>query len=88
MWYQPLLIFLLFFRGSFSICKKVYGIFDGVVAHLSSKACQKVCKEAALLPAVLYLEMLPKCTLWPKNFQKSEPSDENIGLYFFAESKW
>ncbi|XP_058188959.1 uncharacterized protein LOC131306621 isoform X1 [Rhododendron vialii] len=75
-------------RGSFSIRKKIFGIFDGVVAHLSSKACQKVCKVAALLPAVLYLEMLPKSALWPENFQKSEPSDEHIGLYFFAESKW
>lgn len=58
------------------------------MAHLSSKACQKVCEVAALLPAVLYLEMLPKSALWPENFQKSEPSDEHIGLYFFAESKW
>ncbi|GMP79720.1 hypothetical protein CsSME_00035154 [Camellia sinensis var. sinensis] len=74
-------------RGSFSIYNKDYGLLDGVVAHLSSKACPKVCEEASLLPALLRSEILPKTDVWPKSFQKSEPCDDHIGLYFFSEDK-
>ncbi|KAL7208565.1 hypothetical protein ACSBR1_030328 [Camellia fascicularis] len=74
-------------RGSFSIYNKDYGLLDGVVAHLSSKACPKVCEEASLLPALLRSEILPKTDVWPKSFQKSEPCDDHIGLYFFSGDK-
>ncbi|THF99359.1 uncharacterized protein LOC114313045 [Camellia sinensis] len=74
-------------RGNFSIYNKDYGLLDGVVAHLSSKACPKVCEEASLLPALLRSEILPKTDVWPKSFQKSEPCDDHIGLYFFSEDK-
>ncbi|KAL6984283.1 hypothetical protein U1Q18_017660 [Sarracenia purpurea var. burkii] len=74
-------------RGNFNVCKEGYGLFDGVVAHLSSKACRKVWEEASFLPELLCLEMLPKSALWPKSFQRSEPCDENIALYFFSENK-
>ncbi|XP_057505253.1 uncharacterized protein LOC130788557 isoform X1 [Actinidia eriantha] len=70
-------------RGRFNICNKGYRLFDGVVSHLSSKACSKVWEEASLLPELLCVEMLPKNAVWPKSFQISEPSDENIALYFF-----
>ncbi|XP_019175147.1 PREDICTED: uncharacterized protein LOC109170474 isoform X2 [Ipomoea nil] len=77
-------------KGSFKICNKDYDIFDGlgVVAHLSAKACEKAYKEANSLPSMLQLEMLPKSVVWPKSFLTSEPSDENIALYFFpADTK-
>ncbi|XP_059308199.1 uncharacterized protein LOC132059573 isoform X1 [Lycium ferocissimum] len=78
---MPLIDFI--WRGSFSIWNKEYETLDGLVAHLSVKACQKVYEEASLFPALLQLEMLPKSDIWPKSFTKSEPTDDNIGLYFF-----
>ncbi|GJW60656.1 zinc finger, FYVE/PHD-type containing protein [Tanacetum coccineum] len=70
-------------RGSFNVVKTNYDLFEGFIAHLSSKACLKVCEEATTLPSLLCLEMQPKNTLWPKSFLESHPSDENIALYFF-----
>ncbi|XP_027148030.1 uncharacterized protein LOC113748697 [Coffea eugenioides] len=75
-------------RGNFVILNKDYQEFDdGLVAHLSSKACEKVYEEAILLPSALELEMLAKMDCWPKSFQKSQPSDDNIALYFFPLDK-
>ncbi|XP_069153254.1 uncharacterized protein [Solanum lycopersicum] len=77
----PLVDFI--WRGSFNILNKEYETFDGLLAHLSVKACQKVYEEASLFPALLQLEMLPKSDVWPKSFTISEPTDDNIALYFF-----
>ncbi|XP_019175146.1 PREDICTED: uncharacterized protein LOC109170474 isoform X1 [Ipomoea nil] len=75
-------------EGCFKICNKDYDIFDGLVAHLSVKAHEKVYKEANSFPPMLKLEMLPKSVVWPKSFLTSEPTDENIALYFFpADTK-
>ncbi|KAL3513829.1 hypothetical protein ACH5RR_026546 [Cinchona calisaya] len=75
-------------RGDFIIQSKDYeGFDDGLVAHLSSKACRKVYEEAMLLPSSLDLEMLAKLDCWPKSFQKSRPSDDDIALYFFPLNK-
>ncbi|XP_075084309.1 uncharacterized protein LOC107783956 isoform X2 [Nicotiana tabacum] len=83
---QPLIDFI--WRGSFNIWNKEYETFYGQ-AHLSVKACQKVFEEASLLPASLQLEMLPKSDLWPKSFTISEPTDDNIALYFFpSDIRW
>ncbi|KAK3009769.1 hypothetical protein RJ639_014287 [Escallonia herrerae] len=46
---------------------------DGLLAHLSTKACRKVCEAACSLPTPLHLEMLPKSDMWPV-FQVSDPS--------------
>ncbi|KAL7589223.1 hypothetical protein Lser_V15G39934 [Lactuca serriola] len=70
-------------RGSFDITQTDYNQFEGFVGHLSNKACFKVCQEANVLPSLLSLEMHPKTVLWPKSFLESQPSDENIALYFF-----
>ncbi|KAK4366464.1 hypothetical protein RND71_014344 [Anisodus tanguticus] len=78
---MPLVDFI--WRGSFNIWNKEYETLDGLVAHLSVKTCQKVYDEASLFPALLQLEMLPKFDVWPKSFTKSEPTDDNIALYFF-----
>ncbi|KAK9271385.1 hypothetical protein L1049_026975 [Liquidambar formosana] len=74
-------------RGIFSICKENFGAIDGLVAHLSSKACLKVCEEARLLPELLCLDMLPRSDVWPKSFGRSGPGDDHIGLYFFPENE-
>lgn len=78
---MPLVDFI--WRGSFNIRNEEYETFDGLLAHLSVKACQKVYEEASLFPALLQLEMLPKSDVWPKSFTISEPTDDNIALYFF-----
>ncbi|CAN4115233.1 unnamed protein product [Withania somnifera] len=78
---MPLIDFI--WRGSFNIWNKEYDTFDGLLAHLSVKACQKVYEETSLFPALLQLEMLPKSDVWPKSFTISEPTDDNIALYFF-----
>ncbi|KAK9074938.1 hypothetical protein SSX86_003257 [Deinandra increscens subsp. villosa] len=69
-------------RGSFNIIGTRYDHFEGLVAHISNKACYNVFKEANTLASSLHLEMQPKSVLWPKNFQECEPSDDNIALYF------
>ncbi|KAI3464639.1 hypothetical protein Pfo_021302 [Paulownia fortunei] len=70
-------------RGSFNIWNKKHEILDGLIAHMSSKACQKVYEEACQFQPVLQLEMLPRSVVWPKSFETSEPSGDNIALYFF-----
>lgn len=69
-------------RGNFVIINKKKDNYDGFVAHISNKACSKVCEEARSLKKLLHFEMHPKSDVWPKSFQKSSPSDENIALYF------
>lgn len=68
-------------RGDFVIINEKKANYDGFVAHISNKACSKVCEEARLLNKLLHFEMLPVSDVWPKSFKKSAP-DENIGLYF------
>ncbi|XP_060186362.1 PHD finger-containing protein 1-like [Lycium barbarum] len=70
-------------RGGFKLWNKEYQTLDGLVAHPSVKACQRVFEEAKLFPLSLHLEMLPKSDIWPRSFYSSEPSDDNIALYFF-----
>lgn len=74
-------------RGSFNILNKEHDAFEGMVAHLSKKACQKAYEEASLFPTLLDLEMYPKSDIWPKSFETAEPSDDNIALYFFPMHK-
>ncbi|KAI3460497.1 hypothetical protein Pfo_017160 [Paulownia fortunei] len=69
-------------RGSFNIWNREDDILDGLVAHMSSRACQKAHEEACQFQPVLHLEMLPRSNVWPKSFETSKPS-ENIALYFF-----
>ncbi|PWA41967.1 Zinc finger, FYVE/PHD-type [Artemisia annua] len=70
-------------RGSFNIVETDYDLFEGFIAHVSSRACKQVWDEAITLSSLLRLEMQPKDALWPKSFLESPPSDEKIALYFF-----
>ncbi|XP_043698085.1 uncharacterized protein LOC122648866 isoform X1 [Telopea speciosissima] len=74
-------------RGCFSMCNEKSRKEVGVVAHLSNKACFKVLEGTNALPVFLGLEMLPRPYAWPKSFSRMSPTDDNIGLYFFPESK-
>lgn len=73
-------------RGSFNILHNKCDKFDGFVARLSSKACKKVHDEAHLFPQIIDFKMFLKSDLLPKTFAIEEPSDDNIGIYFFPES--
>ncbi|KAL6010598.1 hypothetical protein ACLOJK_001033 [Asimina triloba] len=70
-------------RGWFEICGHNYGMLLG---HLSSKACLRVYEGAKLLEHVTRVEMLPRTDAWPKTFERSPPSSDSIGLYFFPEN--
>lgn len=70
-------------RGCFDVNSQNYGM----VAHVSNKACSKVYNGVKMFSPVLSVEMLPRAGAWPKSFQTSPPTDDNIGLYFFPESE-
>ncbi|CAA0831656.1 RING/FYVE/PHD zinc finger superfamily protein [Striga hermonthica] len=74
-------------RGSFDIRNEKRVMLSGVLGHVSILACQKVYDEALQFEAVLHLELLPKSDVWPKSFVTSEPSGDNIALYFFPSKK-
>ncbi|KAE8719527.1 Detected protein of unknown function [Hibiscus syriacus] len=76
---------IVFLTGSFDI--SVENLTIGAVARLSSLACLKVCETAKCLPQLLLLELLPRCDVWPKGFEKSGSSDESIALYFFPSNE-
>nr|XP_029122568.1 uncharacterized protein LOC105052052 isoform X2 [Elaeis guineensis] len=69
--------------GSFGICDDTYG---PIKAHLSNKACEKVCVAAEKLPPVLQMAKLAKLEAWPRSFENSPPTGDNIALYFFPDS--
>lgn len=54
---------------------------------MSSLACSKVYEEAKLLPQLLSVELLRRCDIWPKGFEKVGPTDQSIALYFFPEGE-
>ncbi|KAH0470248.1 hypothetical protein IEQ34_001806 [Dendrobium chrysotoxum] len=70
-------------RGCFNINKAELGPLR---AHLSSRACLKVCNCARKLPLVLHMQKLPRLVAWPNSFKVSSPTVDSIALYFFPES--
>lgn len=73
--------------GSFHLRDRDFGTIEGIMAHLSTLACPKVCDAAKSLPVLLSLELLPKHYMWPKSFEKSGPMDYSIALYFFPNNE-
>ncbi|PKA61540.1 hypothetical protein AXF42_Ash018828 [Apostasia shenzhenica] len=67
-------------RGSFIISNEELGPFG---AHLSNRACGKVCNLASNFPLFLFMEKLPRLAAWPNSFKKSPPTDDDIALFFF-----
>ncbi|KAG1369746.1 hypothetical protein COCNU_15G001120 [Cocos nucifera] len=76
-------VFFLINSGSFEICDDTHG---PIKAHLSNKACEKVCIAAAKLPPVLQMAKLSMLEVWPRSFKTSPPTGDNIALYFFPGS--
>ncbi|MCL7028191.1 hypothetical protein MKW94_011188 [Papaver nudicaule] len=71
-------------RGSFEISGDEYG---PIAAHISSKACLKVFKAAKALPSFLRMELPSRLDVWPKKFDLSAPTADDIALYLFPDKK-
>lgn len=54
-----------------------------LAAHLSTKYCDMVSKLSRSLPPMLEVTKLSRLEAWPKSFEASRPTDDNIALYFF-----
>ena len=74
-------------RGKFEIQRSGGLPFtcDGMQAHLSTNASDKVLEVVRKLPRKLLLEEAPRLTMWPTQFMKSHATEDNIALYFFAK---
>ncbi|KAL8168241.1 hypothetical protein V2J09_009740 [Rumex salicifolius] len=71
-------------RGKCRISHQMgYSVSFELKAHLSTSSSSNVVEAAQTLPMTLDLEMVPKTKSWPKRFDELQPSDEDIGLYFF-----
>ncbi|XP_048544144.1 uncharacterized protein LOC125527455 isoform X2 [Triticum urartu] len=57
------------------------GKFVSLAAHLSTKYCEKVWKLSRSLEPVVEVTKLSRLEAWPKSFEASRPTDDNIALY-------
>uniref|UniRef100_A0ACD5WSQ7 Uncharacterized protein n=1 Tax=Avena sativa TaxID=4498 RepID=A0ACD5WSQ7_AVESA len=53
-----------------------------LAAHLSTKYCEEVWKLAGSLQPEIVVTKLSRKEAWPKSFEASRPTDDNIALYF------
>ncbi|CAN6335647.1 unnamed protein product [Urochloa humidicola] len=59
----------------------------GVKAYLASKACQKVVEFSEYsLPQEVEVKKVPRLEVWPERWKSSGPTEDCIGLLFFAPS--
>ncbi|GKU95745.1 hypothetical protein SLEP1_g9068 [Rubroshorea leprosula] len=58
---------------------------DGIQAHLSCLASQKVLEVVKKLPQKLLVAEVPRLSIWPAQFMRSQASEDNIALYFFPK---
>lgn len=63
-------------------------VFLKLNAHLSNKACKRVCELSRSLHHVVEVMMLPRSQAWPERWMSSGPTHDNIGLFFFPRSSW
>ncbi|XP_048539552.1 uncharacterized protein LOC125518744 [Triticum urartu] len=57
------------------------GKFVSLAAHLSTKYCEKVWNLSRSLEPVVEVTKLSRLEAWPKSFEASRPTDDNIALY-------
>lgn len=74
-------------RGAFEIRKgeKVFDLYGGVQAHLSTSASPKVLEVVNQFPHKINLDEVPRLSAWPSQFHDNGPKEHNIALYFFAK---
>ncbi|KAM0906209.1 hypothetical protein ACQ4PT_016892 [Festuca glaucescens] len=53
-----------------------------LAAHLSTKCCEAVWNLAESLQQEIVVTELSRLEAWPKSFEASRPTDDNIALYF------
>jgi hypothetical protein len=68
----------LFKSGSIKISERNVSL----AAHLSTKCCEEVWKLAKSLQSEIVVTQLSRMEAWPKSFEASRPTDNNIALYF------
>ncbi|KAM0836812.1 hypothetical protein ACQ4PT_062081 [Festuca glaucescens] len=71
------------FKLQYGIIKTQSKECVSLAAHLSTKYCDMVSKLSRSLPPMLEVTKLSRLEAWPKNFEASRPTDDNIALYFF-----
>ncbi|XP_057856465.2 uncharacterized protein LOC131065841 isoform X2 [Cryptomeria japonica] len=84
---------LILWKGTFKVVDIACGhaIYGGMQAHPSTTASEKVYEMSEQFGSQLYLEQVHRAEAWPKRFEHSPPTDDNVGLYFFPEdgrSEW
>uniref|UniRef100_A0A803L5Z7 AIPP2-like SPOC-like domain-containing protein n=2 Tax=Chenopodium quinoa TaxID=63459 RepID=A0A803L5Z7_CHEQI len=74
-------------RGTFSLEKsgKLPTDCYGVQAHLSTRASSKIADLVLKFSDELLLKEVPRLHTWPIQFQKKNPNEQDIALYFFAQ---
>ena len=74
-------------RGKFQIHNNLgtARTFDGIQAHLSTRASSLVPQAMGTLREILILEELPRLRIWPSRFVENPVTEDYIGLYFFAK---
>lgn len=77
-------------KGSFKLEKsgKLPTDCYGVQAHLSTRASSKVAELVFKFPNELLLNEVPRPHIWPIQFQKNYPTEQDIAFYFFAQDLW
>lgn len=59
-------------------------LYAGIQAHLSNCASSKVVHVVNKLTYKIILNQVPRLSMWPPQFQDTDPKEDNIALYFFA----
>ncbi|XP_075495151.1 ASI1-immunoprecipitated protein 2-like isoform X3 [Primulina tabacum] len=74
-------------RGSFEIYQsgKVFTVWDGIQAHMSTCASQKVIESLNNFKSRIVLNEVPRISTWPVQFQEHGVGEDNIALFFFAK---
>ncbi|CAA0817153.1 RING/FYVE/PHD zinc finger superfamily protein [Striga hermonthica] len=74
-------------QGSFEIFQssKTIDSWDGIQAHVSTCASQKVTDAVNNFKRRISLYEVPRSSTWPVHFQEHGVREDNIALYFFAK---
>ncbi|XP_073129827.1 protein PARALOG OF AIPP2-like isoform X2 [Henckelia pumila] len=74
-------------QGSFEIYQggKVFSIWDGIQAHMSTSASFKVIEFVDKFKSRIVLNEVPRISTWPVQFQENGVGEDNIALFFFAK---
>ncbi|KAM7493946.1 hypothetical protein LguiB_028555 [Lonicera macranthoides] len=74
-------------KGGFEMVRweRLPGFTSSIQAHLSTRVSPKALEVVKKFPCNILLEEVSRSSTWPTQFKQSEPSENNVALYFFAE---